>query len=68
MTVLVVYSLRNPQYPDNSRDPLIDHWAAHESLEDATAHYKRLIEQNDLYIVNICSIIRSTDYEPMGAP
>jgi len=60
--ILVVFSRKDKSFSDFSQSEITDHWEAFQDLETAKERYDELIGQDDLYIANICNVIRSTDY------
>jgi hypothetical protein len=47
-----------------SRGVYRDHSEAHESRALAESQFAALLLRDDVYSVNLCGVIKSTDYEP----
>ena len=42
----------------------VDDYVAHETMAEAKAAFKLLLDRDDVYSASICGVIDSTDYEP----
>lgn len=40
-----------------------DHWIAYETYMECTEHYDRLLQQDEVYVASVCTVVESTDYE-----
>lgn len=58
-TLLVVWTIQNSSAPDD----ITDYWEACSNIYEANRRYDEVLALDNIYIANICKVIRSTDYE-----
>jgi hypothetical protein len=56
--ILLVYSL-----DIEGSTEVTDHWVTCDSMAEAERQYAVLLELPNLYVANICRVLKSTDYD-----